>query len=80
MNNLDKILDEYHKYLIDRKLVKKVRAPYLVRRVREFLQFARDKTGRRFETVIEMFKQRLSIHHEGTHRTQRKGNGGLFVN
>ncbi|MBC8372694.1 MAG: hypothetical protein ISS69_07350 [Phycisphaerae bacterium] len=51
MNKLDKILNEYHKYLIRRKLVKTEHAPYLVRWVREFLQFARDKTGHKFETV-----------------------------
>jgi hypothetical protein len=59
MNKLDKILDEYHKYLTLRKLAKADQIPYLVRWVREFLQFARAKTGHKFETVIEMFKQHL---------------------
>ena len=68
MNNLEKILDEYHKYLILRKLAKKEHVPYLVRWVKEFLQFARDKTGHKFETVIEMFRQRQCIHHERTRK------------
>ena len=59
MNKLDKILDEYHKYLISRKLVTKIRIPYLVRWVRQFLQFARDKNGHKFETVMEMFRRHL---------------------
>ncbi len=59
MNNLEKVLDEYHKYLMDRKLCKAEHAPYLLRWVREFLRFARDKTGHEFETVIEMFRQQL---------------------
>ena len=33
--------------------------PYLVGWVREFLRFARDKTGHKFETVIEMFRCHL---------------------
>jgi len=59
MNKLDKILDEYHKYLICRKLAKKARIPYLVRWVRQFLQFAKGHTGHKFETVIEMFRCHL---------------------
>ncbi len=51
MNKLDRILDEYHKYLMQRRLVKELHAPYLVRWVREFLRFAKDKTGYKFETV-----------------------------
>ena len=59
MSKLDKILDEYHKYLTLRKLAKAEHVPYLVRWVKEFLRFARDKTGHKFETVIEMFRQHL---------------------
>ena len=59
MTKLENVLAEYHKYLILRKLVKEEQAPYLVRWVREFLQFARDKTGYKFETVIEMFRVHL---------------------
>ena len=51
MNNLEKVLAEYHKYLTLRKLAKAEHAPYLVRWVREFLHFARDKTGHKFEAV-----------------------------
>ena len=51
MNNLEKLLAEYHKYLMDRKLAKAEHAPYLVGWVKEFLQFARDKTGHKFEAV-----------------------------
>ena len=51
MSKLDKILDEYHKYLTLRKLAKAEHVPYLVRWVREFLHFARDKTGYKFETL-----------------------------
>ena len=51
MNKLENILDEYHKYLILRKLAKTEHVPYLVRWVKELLQFARDKTGHKFETV-----------------------------
>ena len=64
MNNLEKILDEYHKYLILRKLAKEEHVPYLVRWVKEFLQFAKDKTGHKFETVIEMFRQHLEQNSE----------------
>ncbi len=49
MNNLEKVLAEYHKYLMLRKLAKAEHVPYLVRWVKEFLQFARDKTGHKFE-------------------------------
>ncbi|MDP6546869.1 MAG: integron integrase [Phycisphaerae bacterium] len=59
MNKLDKVLDEYHKYLTRRKLAKETHAPYLVRWVKEFLRFASDKSGHKFETVIEMFRQHL---------------------
>ncbi len=59
MSKLDKILDEYHKYLTLRKLAKAEHATYLVRWVREFLQFAKDKSTRKFETVIEMLKQQF---------------------
>ena len=52
MNKLDKILEKYHKYLMLRKLAKKEHAPYLVGWVKEFLQFAKDKTGHKFEAVI----------------------------
>ena len=58
MNDLGKVLAEYHKYLILRKLAKAEHVPYLVRWVKEFLQFARDKTGHKFEAVIEMFRRR----------------------
>ena len=51
MNNLEKLLAEYHKYLMLRKLAKAEHVPYLVGWVREFLQFARDKTGHKFEAV-----------------------------
>jgi hypothetical protein len=59
MNKLEKVLAEYHKYLMLRKLVKKEHAPYLVRWVKEFLRFAKGKTAHKFETVIEMFRQHL---------------------
>jgi len=36
---------------MQRRLVKELHAPYLVRWVREFLRFAKDKTGYKFETV-----------------------------
>jgi hypothetical protein len=45
MNKLENILDEFHKYLMLRKLAKTEHVPYLVRWVKEFLQFARDKTA-----------------------------------
>jgi hypothetical protein len=51
MNNLDKILDEYHKYLLHRKLARVEHVPYLTGWVRELLQFARDKTDHKFEAV-----------------------------
>ena len=51
MNKLEKVLADYHKYLMDRKLAIAEHAPYLVRWVKEFLQFAKDKTGHKFETV-----------------------------
>ena len=51
MNKLEKVLAEYHKYLTLRKLAKAEQVPYLVRWVREFLRFAKDKTGHKFETV-----------------------------
>ncbi len=60
MNKLERVLTEYHKYLIRRKSVKEAHAPYLVRWVREFLRFARDKTGHKFETVIEMYSPDIS--------------------
>ena len=59
MNNLEKVLAEYHKYLMLRKLAKADHVPYLVSWVREFLQFAKDKTGHKFQAGIEMFKQHL---------------------
>ncbi len=59
MNKLEKVLDEYHKYLTRRKLAQEVQVPYLVQWVREFLRFAKDKTGHKFEAVIEMFRQHL---------------------
>ena len=59
MNKLDKILEEYHKYLMLRKLAKAEHVPYLVGWVKESLQFARDKTSHKFETVIEMFRFQL---------------------
>ena len=59
MNKLDKILDEYHKYLMFRKLCKAEHAPYLVRWAKQFLRFAKGKTGHKFETVIEMFRCHL---------------------
>ncbi len=43
MNELEKVLAEYHKYLTCRKLANEARAPYLVRWVREFLRFAKGK-------------------------------------
>ena len=55
MNKLDKILDEYHKYLTLRKLCKTEHAPYLVGWGKQFLRFAKDKTSHNFETVIEMY-------------------------
>ena len=51
MNKLEKVLDEYHKYLMRHKLARKAHIPYLVRWVRQFLRFAKDKNGHRFETV-----------------------------
>jgi|MDTC01.1.fsa_nt_gb hypothetical protein len=51
MGKLEEILAEYHKYLLHRKLAKAEHVPYLVRWVREFLQFAKDKTGHKFEVV-----------------------------
>jgi hypothetical protein len=68
MNKLDKILDEYHKYLTLRKLAKADRVPYLVGWVKEFLQFARDKTAHKFEAVVEMLRQKQCIHHERTRK------------
>jgi len=59
MGKLEKLLAEYHKYLTLRKLAKAEHVPYLVRWVREFLKFAKGKTGHKFETVIEMFKVHL---------------------
>ena len=79
MSKLDKVLDEYHKYLMLRKLCKEEHAPYLVGWVRKFLRFARDKTGHKFETVIEMFRSRQWIHRERAHRTHRKCNYGLLI-
>ncbi|MDP6544541.1 MAG: hypothetical protein QGH60_11155 [Phycisphaerae bacterium] len=68
MNKLEKVLAEYHNYLMSRKLAKVEHVPYLVRWVKQFLRFASDKTGYKFETVIEMFKQRQCIHHERTRK------------
>ena len=59
MNNIKKVLAEYHKFLLDRKLAKVEHVPYLVRWVKEFLRFAKDKTGHKFQAVVEMFKQHL---------------------
>jgi len=59
MSKLEKVLDEYHKYLMHRRLAKEAHTPYMVRWVRQFLQFAKDKTGHKFETVIEMFRHHL---------------------
>ena len=59
MNKLERLLAEYHKYLTRRKLAKETHAPYLVRWVKEFLRFAKGQTGRKFETVMEMFRQHL---------------------
>jgi len=59
MNELEKVLAEYHKYLTCRKLANEARAPYFVRWVREFLRFAKGKTDHKFETVIEMFRCHL---------------------
>ena len=46
MNNLEKVLAAYHKYLMLRKLAKAEHVPYLVRWVKEFLQFAKDPSTR----------------------------------
>ena len=80
MNNLDKILDEYHNYLMDRKLAKKEHTPYLVRWVKEFLRFARNKTGHKFETV-DSPRKNTSCHDVAQRRRKntKKGNHGLFV-
>jgi len=51
MSKLDKVLDEYHKYLTLRKLCKTEHAPYLVGWVKQFLRFANDKTGHKLKTV-----------------------------
>jgi len=51
MNKLEQVLTEYHKYLTRRKLAKAEHVPYLVRWVREFLRFAKGKTGHMFDTV-----------------------------
>jgi len=59
MSKLDRILDEYHKYLLHRGLAKESHVPYLVRWVRQFLQFAKGHTDHKFETVIEMFRQHV---------------------
>ena len=59
MNKLDKILDEYRKYLMRRKLAKQAHVPYLVSWVKEFLRFAKGHAGHKFETVVEMFRCHL---------------------
>jgi len=59
MNKLEQVLTEYHKYLTRRKLARIEHVPYLVRWVREFLKFAKGKTGHKFEAVIEMFEVHL---------------------
>jgi hypothetical protein len=49
MSKLDKVMDEYHKYLTLRKLAKDEHPPYLVGWVKKFLRFAKDKTGHRLQ-------------------------------
>jgi len=71
MSKLEEVLTEYHKYLKRRKLGKEAHLPYLVRWVRQFLQFASDKTGHQFEAVVEMFRQRLLAKIESALERQR---------
>ena len=58
-NPLISVLKEYRKFLTIRRLAKKQNIPFLVKWVHQFLLFAHVKTGVKFETVLEMFRNHL---------------------
>ncbi|MCP4376376.1 MAG: hypothetical protein GY794_09405 [bacterium] len=68
MSKLDNILDEYHKYLTLRKLCKAEHTPYLLRWAKQFLRFARDKTGHKSERIVANVQESVRL---------RLGNSGL---
>ncbi len=53
--HLHEVLGGYAKFLQDKNLAMDKHQPYLVRWVREFLLFARARTGYSFEQTLDLF-------------------------